>query len=181
MERRKSPRISIRKLAYVNFEPDNAGGVITDVSRAGLRFHTVAPVQQRGPVRLSLVLGATKQFETVGELVWTDGARQVGGVRFVVLPPAAGDEIENWARAASATHARSETANQVPSSDAGTSSAPGQPDLSAQAQKSTARIEDEGMLCAVCRQEIHTGQIIIHVGSLGEIAHEGCWPLIPSR
>ncbi len=96
MERRKTPRTSVRKLGYVNFEPYNTGGVITDVSTAGLRFHTVAPVQQGGLVRLSLTLGAAKQIEAVGELVWTDSTRQIGGVRFVVLPPAAADQINNW-------------------------------------------------------------------------------------
>src|SRR5580704_15744374 len=96
MERRKTPRTSVRKLGYVNFEPYNTGGVITDVSTAGLRFHTVAPVQQGGLVRLSLTLGTAKQIEAVGELVWTDSTRQIGGVRFVVLPPAAADQINNW-------------------------------------------------------------------------------------
>ena len=96
MERRKTPRTSIRKLAYVNFEPYNTGGVVTDVSTAGLRFHTVAPLQQGGVVRLSLTLGAMKQIEAVGELVWTDSTRQIGGVRFVVLPPTAAEQINNW-------------------------------------------------------------------------------------
>jgi len=96
MERRKTPRTSIRKLAYVNFEPYNTGGVVTDVSTAGLRFHTVVPVQQGGLLRLSLTLGAMKQIEAVGELVWTDSTRQIGGVRFVVLPPAAAEQINNW-------------------------------------------------------------------------------------
>jgi hypothetical protein len=96
MERRKTPRTSVRKLAYVNFEPYNTGGVVTDVSAAGLRFHTVAPVQQGGLVRLSLTLGAVKQIEAVGELVWTDSTRQIGGVRFVVLPPAAAEQINDW-------------------------------------------------------------------------------------
>lgn len=96
MERRKTPRTSIRKLAYVNFEPYNTGGVVTDVSAAGLRFHTVSPVQLGGVVRLSLTLGEMKQIEAVGELVWTDSTRQIGGVRFVVLPPAAAEEINNW-------------------------------------------------------------------------------------
>ena len=80
----------------MNFEPYNTGGVVTDVSAAGLRFHTVAPVMQGGLVRLSLTLGATKQIEAVGELIWTDSTRQIGGVRFVVLPPAAAEQINNW-------------------------------------------------------------------------------------
>jgi hypothetical protein len=106
MERRKTPRTSVSKLGYVNFEPYNTGGVITDVSTAGLRFHTVAPVQQGGLVRLSLTLGAAKQIEAVGELVWTDSTRQIGGVRFVVLPPAAADQINDWLENSAGANAR---------------------------------------------------------------------------
>lgn len=113
MERRKTPRTSILKLAYVNFEPYNTGGVITNLSTAGLRFHTVAPMQQGGVVRLSLTLGAMKQIEAVGELVWTDSTRQIGGVRFVILPPVAADQIKEWllsvGAAAGENDAKSET------------------------------------------------------------------------
>jgi len=113
MERRKTPRTSIRKLGYVNFEPYNTGGVITDISASGLRFHTVTPVQQGGVVRLSLTLGTTEQIEAVGELVWTDSTRKIGGVRFVVLPPTAVDQIQNWARANS-SEVTSETESTAP-------------------------------------------------------------------
>ncbi len=43
-ERRKNPRTPIRRLAYVNLEPYDTGGVITNISCDGLRFHTVKPV-----------------------------------------------------------------------------------------------------------------------------------------
>lgn len=98
-ERRKSPRTSIRKPAYINFEPYNNGGVITEISATGLRFHTVDPVEQGGVVRLSILLGAGKQIEAVGELMWKDSTRRVGGLRFTVLPAGAADQIRNWAEA----------------------------------------------------------------------------------
>jgi len=96
MERRKSPRTSVGKLAYVNFEPYDTGGVITDISATGFRFHTVAPLRQGGILRLSLVLAGMSHLEVVGEVVWTDSTRKVGGVRFVVLPSAAIDRIKKW-------------------------------------------------------------------------------------
>lgn len=98
-ERRGVARIQLHKPAYINFEPYNTAGVITDISSAGLRFHTVAPLQQGGLVRLSILLGAARQIEAVGELVWTDSARTIGGVRFTVLPSGAAEEIRNWAEA----------------------------------------------------------------------------------
>ncbi len=96
MERRKTPRTSVRKLAYVNFEPYNIGGVITEIAASGLGFHTVAPLQQGGVLRLSLVFSGMKQLEAVGEVVWTDSTRKIGGVRFVVLPATAADQIRKW-------------------------------------------------------------------------------------
>lgn len=96
MEQRKTPRTSVRKLAYINFEPYNTGGVITEISTSGLRFHTVAPLQQGGTLRLTLVLAGMNHLEAVGEVVWTDSTRKIGGVRFVILPPAAADQIKDW-------------------------------------------------------------------------------------
>jgi PilZ domain len=96
MERRKTPRTYVRKLAYVNFEPYNTGGVITELSASGLRFHTITPLQQGGVLRLSLVFAGMNHLDAVGEVVWTDSTRKVGGVRFVVLAPAAADQIRKW-------------------------------------------------------------------------------------
>jgi PilZ domain len=98
-ERRKSPRTPIRRLAYVNLEPHDNGGVITDISCQGLRFHMVKPVEHGGVVRLSILLGATNHVDAVGELVWMDASRKVGGVRFTVLPAGAADQILSWAKA----------------------------------------------------------------------------------
>ena len=98
-ERRKTPRIPVRKLAYINFEPYNNGGVISDISGAGFRFCTVEPMQQGGLLRLTIILGAANQIEAVGELIWTDATRRNGGVRFAVLPTGAADQIRNWAEA----------------------------------------------------------------------------------
>src|ERR1700730_16059537 len=98
-ERRKSPRTPIRRLAYVNLEPYDNGGVITDISCEGLRFHLVKPGEHGGVVRLSILLGATNHLDAVGEVVWMDASRKVGGVRFTVLPAGAADQILNWAKA----------------------------------------------------------------------------------
>ena len=98
-ERRKNPRTPIRRLAYVNLEPYDNGGVITDISCEGLRFHVVKPVEYGGVVRLSIILGAANHVDAVGELVWMDPSHKVGGVRFTVLPAGATDQILNWAKA----------------------------------------------------------------------------------
>ncbi len=124
-ERRATARIQLRKPAYINFEPYNNGGVITDISGAGLRFHTVAPVQQGGLVRLSILLGAAHQLEAVGELVWMDSARTVGGVRFTVLPVGAAEQIRDWAEAPEAGDSAKSSAPLPASPASASASAPG--------------------------------------------------------
>ncbi len=117
-ERRKTPRTPIHRLAYVNLEPYDNGGVITDISCEGLRFHLVKPVEYGGVVRLSILLGATNHLDAVGELVWMDASRKVGGVRFTVLPAGAADQILNWAKASNTVDtsavARRSNAHGVP-------------------------------------------------------------------
>jgi hypothetical protein len=103
-ERRKSPRTAIRRPAYINFEPYNRGGVITDISETGLRFHSVEVLEQGGIVRVSIFLGAARQIEAVGELMWKDATRRVGGLRFTVLPPGAADQIRDWAEASNSVN-----------------------------------------------------------------------------
>ena len=103
-ERRTSSRTAIHRPAYINFEPYNRGGIITDISETGLRFHTVDPLDQGGIVRVSILLGAAKQIEAVGEVMWKDATRRVGGLRFTVLPPGAADHIRGWAEASSSAN-----------------------------------------------------------------------------
>ena len=98
-ERRKSPRTAIHRPAYINFEPYNRGGVITDISETGLRFHTVDTLEQGGIVRVSIFLGAAGHIEVVGELMWKDATQRIGGLRFTVLPAGAADQIRVWAEA----------------------------------------------------------------------------------
>lgn len=103
-ERRKNPRTAIHRPAYINFQPYNHGGVITDISETGLRFHTVDALSQGGIVRVSIFLAAANQIEAVGELVWKDATRRIGGLRFTVLPPGAASQIRNWAQASNGTN-----------------------------------------------------------------------------
>src|ERR1700676_79190 len=97
-ERRKNPRTPIRRLAYVNLEPYDNGGVITDISPDGLRVHLGKPVEHGGVGRLSILLGAANHVDAVGDLVWMDASRKVVGVRFTVLPAGAAEKILDWAK-----------------------------------------------------------------------------------
>lgn len=140
-ERRAAPRTAIHRPAYISFEPYSHGGIVRDISETGLRFHTVDPLEQGGIVRASIFLAPANQIEVVGELVWKDGTRRVGGLRFVVLPPGAADQIRTWAEAPDGASNGTEkpgsdispqvgaadAANQLQSSVSQASSAPGAP------------------------------------------------------
>ena len=94
-ERRKSPRITVDRLAYINIEPDN-GGVVLNVSSGGLSFLSVAPVERNRPLRFSLS-EYKRSITACGELVWTDEVRTSGGLRFTTLSSSeARNQLSNW-------------------------------------------------------------------------------------
>jgi hypothetical protein len=94
-ERRKSPRIAVDRLAYINIEPDN-GGVVLNVSSGGLSFQSVAPVERNRPLRFSLS-EYKRSITACGELVWTDEVRTSGGLRFTTLTSSeARNQLSDW-------------------------------------------------------------------------------------
>ncbi len=95
-ERRQTPRTAMERLASINIEPNN-GGIILNVSGEGLCFHSIAPVEQNGRVRFSL-LENNRRIDAGGELAWMDEAQKVGGLRFTTLPVEAREQIHNWIR-----------------------------------------------------------------------------------
>src|SRR5690242_18746386 len=93
-ERRNLPRTNIEKLAYIHIEPNN-GGIVRNISRDGLGFHSQAPVEKNGPVRFSLK-EQNRRIDICGELAWTDAVNKIGGLRFTTLTPEARRQIEDW-------------------------------------------------------------------------------------
>jgi hypothetical protein len=142
-ERRTSPRTAIHKPAYINFEPYNRGGVITDISETGLRFHTVDTLEQGGIVRVSIFLGAASQIEAVGELIWKDATQRVGGLRFTVLPQGAADQIRVWAEASNGAGVSGVDISGVPPLLAENQEAP--VSNSASSQSDVAPVADNGV------------------------------------
>jgi len=93
-ERRHSPRIALKNLAYVNLEPDN-GGILIDVSEGGICFRSAVPVPQSSTVHFSFSLDSHR-IEARGRLAWTDTTRKRGGLRFTELSPEAQSAISDW-------------------------------------------------------------------------------------
>jgi hypothetical protein len=95
-DRRQTSRTKLDQLAYINIEPDN-GGIVLNVSGEGLAFHSMAPVERNGTLRLALQ-EQNRRIDVCGELVWTDEVQRSGGVRFTNLPAEARDQLLKWTR-----------------------------------------------------------------------------------
>jgi hypothetical protein len=92
-DRRRTPRTTMERHAYINIEPNN-GGIVLNVSGGGLCFHSLDPVQRNGTIRFWFS-DHNRRIEADGELAWTDET-QKGGLRFTALPEEAREQIRNW-------------------------------------------------------------------------------------
>src|SRR3989442_9903945 len=93
-ERRRLPRTTMERLAYIHIAPNN-GGIVLNVSDDGLCFHSFAAVEKNEPLRFSL-LEQNRHIAACGELAWTDEIQKVGGVRFTTLTADAREQVQNW-------------------------------------------------------------------------------------
>lgn len=122
-ERRHSPRMTVKELAYVNLAPDN-GGIILDVSEGGLCFQSRAPVHTLNAIRFWFSYrsqrvepavgqawtdeprsgGVSRFIEVCCELAWVDDTRKRGGLRFKNLPETAREQIRDWMHEPAVVH-----------------------------------------------------------------------------
>jgi PilZ domain/SPOR domain len=134
MERRRSPRMKVSGLAYVNLDPDN-GGVILDISEGGLCFQSTAPVKRTETIRFWFsyrglrvehsqglspegerqLRGVSRLIEVRSELAWTDETLKRGGLRFTNLSDAARTQIRDWIRQPALVHVNGGGAGLFPS------------------------------------------------------------------
>ena len=96
-ERRRSPRVKIapNEIVYMYFQSGN-GGVVLDVSSAGLGFQTADAVEGAGSLSFRLSLPTIQHIEISGQVVWLDETRKRGGLRLSHLPVEVQREIQLW-------------------------------------------------------------------------------------
>lgn len=93
--KRRHYRHRVHALTYVNLDQAN-GGVIREISEAGLAVQAVAPLRVDQQVRLRFeLLGPRTRVETVGRVVWADELGQAG-VEFLELPARARRSLKDW-------------------------------------------------------------------------------------
>ena len=92
---RRDYRHRIRNLAYVTLGPDN-GGILRDVSEAGVAIQSVRPLtlDENVPVRFEL-LRPRARVEGTGRVVWTDSAGQAG-VQFTEITARSRRQLKDW-------------------------------------------------------------------------------------
>jgi SPOR domain/PilZ domain len=95
-ERRQYSRKTPNPLPHISL-PDDNGGIVLDVSEQGLRFRATAPVEQSGPIHFCFTVNSNL-VAGIGELVWIDQAKKMGGLRFTQLPYDALVQIRKWPR-----------------------------------------------------------------------------------
>jgi len=93
-ERRLSKRKTLERVTYIDL-PSHNGGIVIDVSEGGLCFHAIAPVENGGPIHFTFS-GGSQPIAGMGELMWTGGKGQIGGLRFTELPKEIREQIRKW-------------------------------------------------------------------------------------
>jgi hypothetical protein len=92
-ERRNASRITVARIAYVNFEENN-GGIILNISEAGICFHSAAPlISEEGTIHFWISDGGSSKLEGVAQVIWTDVSRRRGGLRFVNMSGQAREKL----------------------------------------------------------------------------------------
>jgi PilZ domain/SPOR domain len=122
-ERRHSPRLVLKELAYVNLDPGN-GGIILDVSEGGFCFQSAIPIRVTKTIRFWFYQGSNR-VEASGRLAWKDDTQKRGGLVFTNLPADARKEIRKWISLHAPAPA-SESGLDLPVASAGLSPSPRQ-------------------------------------------------------
>ena len=94
-ERRHQPRQQPEKLTYVHFEPENEG-IVLNASEGGISFFAIAPLHQTGTLRFTIVPSIHERIIAVGQVVWTDELKKVGGLSFAELAPDVRERVRSW-------------------------------------------------------------------------------------
>ncbi|MBZ5598734.1 MAG: PilZ domain-containing protein [Acidobacteriia bacterium] len=93
--KRRHYRYRVHALTYVNLDQAN-GGVIREISEAGLAVQAAAPLRVDQQVHLRFELASPRtRVETSGRVVWADELGQAG-VEFLELPPRAQRSLKDW-------------------------------------------------------------------------------------
>jgi len=93
-DRRRQARKAPQSFTFLQLERDE-GGRVVNLSEEGLCFESFSPIRTANPVPLWFSFNLRDRIEATGEVVWTDSRKEVGGVAFINLSPAARLQIRS--------------------------------------------------------------------------------------
>jgi hypothetical protein len=96
-ERRGVSRKRQEGLSYIQFET-GSGGIVLNASEEGLAFQAAAPVVQSDQLRFDISPSPNHRIDVIGEIVWLDGTKKSGGLRFRDLSSVTREQIRDWLR-----------------------------------------------------------------------------------
>jgi hypothetical protein len=91
---RQTSRKTLNKLTYIELVPDN-GGMVLNISEAGLCFYAAGPVQKNETIHFRLS-EPEFQIEADGDLIWSDETQKTVGLRFTNLSAEDQRQLRNW-------------------------------------------------------------------------------------
>ena len=93
-DKRRFVRKRTDQLLYAEFGPEN-GSILLNLSEEGCSFQSMAPVREE-QLRFSVSVGDGRKLEGDGQMVWSDTAKKIGGLRFVNPPEELREQIREW-------------------------------------------------------------------------------------
>lgn len=99
-ERRGTERKTPAEPSYIQLGED-LGGIVCNVSEAGLAFQLAAPLHSVKTIRTCISPNPSNRIDVTGTLVWTDGTSRFGGLQFTEVGTVAGEQLRNWLAAIS--------------------------------------------------------------------------------
>ncbi|MHB8411565.1 MAG: PilZ domain-containing protein [Candidatus Acidiferrales bacterium] len=117
IERRQHERQKLYSPEYVDMGAEN-GGVVVDLSEAGLGFHAVGRLEKGGNVTLSFSLGSGYRIAARARVAWVGPNGKFGGTTFTALPADSRSIIREWLTKAAERVAPHEAHDAAPAVDA---------------------------------------------------------------
>ena len=94
-ERRCISRTRPGGISYFEFEA-GSGGIVLDASEKGLAFQAADAVQQLGSRRILISPHLGERIELNADVVWMDGSKKSGGLRFIDPAADSCNRIRDW-------------------------------------------------------------------------------------
>lgn len=94
-ERRCIPRRRPGGISYFEFEA-GSGGIVLDASEKGLAFQAADAVEQLGSRRILISPHPGERIELNADVVWMDGSKKAGGLRFIDPGADSCNRIRDW-------------------------------------------------------------------------------------